>query len=343
VIFPILNGFISWGKAPVTWALMILNFAVLIFTSQMAQKAEDGLDKIMNRHFFLATQGRIYAQYLEDHPHGDYPDFLLEMSRQVQDGSLMHASQLGQLAYRDFNFINSADGLELKSDKVASKLWHERVHEIRELRKQHPSFIYGLNAEDPRLIKWVSYIFVHSGWWHYICNMVCLMIFGAVLEQQIGALGFLIVFLLSGTMAAGVFALMTGVTSSPLVGASGAISGVMALYCVLNWGRPERYFYWLFLPFRGFMGFVYLPAWVALVIFAIPDLSGWLGSLPELGGVAHTAHLGGEFAGMLTGLVLFGLRKFRPVYEPHPTARPNAVAMGKLIPFLPPKALKPAA
>src|SRR5262249_26631854 len=150
---------------------------------------------------------------------------------------------------------------------------------VRGFQDSHPSFTLGLNAEDTSLSKWVSYIFVHSGALHLIGNMLFLVIFGAALERQIGGLGLMVNFVLSGVMAAGTFALMTGVTSSPLVGASGAVSGVMALYCFLNWNRAERFFYWFFLPFRGFMGFVFLPAWVAFTIWAINDLSGYLGNL----------------------------------------------------------------
>ncbi len=208
------------------------------------------------------------------------------------------------------------------------------MRKIRDLQLNHPSFTLGLNGEDTSLDKWVSYIFVHSGGLHLIGNMLFLIIFGAALEAQIGGLGLLVVFLLSGVMGAGAFALMTGVTSSPLVGASGAVSGVMSLYAVLNWSRPARYFYWLFLPARGFMGFVYLPTWISMIMWMMNDLAGYFATLSELGGVAHTAHLGGEFAGILTGLVLFALRVFRPVARV-PQSSDNA-PMGVLYPLLPP-------
>jgi membrane associated rhomboid family serine protease len=337
VIFPLLNGLMGWSRAPVTWAVLLLNLAVLIYTSNTGLDSQARLDDLMKKKYFVTTQGRIYAQYLEQHAQAEYPDFLLELGRQVQSGEPDRAEMLGQLAFRDFNFLNDSDNIDFKGDKVAIGMWHKRIADLRELQNDHPSFMLGLNAEDTSFSKWISYIFVHSGWLHFVGNMIFLLIFGAVLEKQIGGLGFLVVFLLSGVFAAGMFAVMTGMTSSPLVGASGAISGVMTLYCVLNWNRPERYFYWLFLPFRGFMGFVYLPAWVGLCLWAINDLAGYIGTLPELGGVAHTAHLGGELAGLLTGLTLFSLRRFWPVHEIHATARAKAPPMGVLIPFLPPK------
>src|SRR5690606_8718257 len=114
----------------------------------------------------------------------------------------------------------------------------------------------------------------------------------------------------------------------------GSVSGIMTLYAVMNWSRPARFFYWFFLPARGLMGFIYLPTWVALVMWAISDLAGYFGTLAELGGVAHTAHLGGEFAGLVIGLLLFELREIWPV-KPKPDPLPN-VKMGVLYPFLPP-------
>ncbi len=337
MIFPILDGLMGWRRAPITWMIVFLNLAVLIYTTSTGTESQQGLDELMKKHFFVATQGRVYAQYLEEHPLAEYPEFLSELGTQVQTGTAERAEMLGQLAFRDFNFLHDADTIEFKGDQVAGRMWHQRVASLRLLQESHPSFMFGLNAEDTSLSKWISYIFVHSGWLHFFGNMLFMVIFGAALEVQIGGLGFLVVFLMAGAFSAGVFALMTGVTSSPLVGASGAVSGVMTLYCVLNWRRPERYFYWLFLPFRGFMGFVYLPAWVAMCLWAINDLAGYLGTLPELGGVAHTAHLGGEVAGLVTGLTLYVLRRFWPSQEVHATARKAKPPMGVLIPFLPPQ------
>lgn len=335
MIFPILNGLMGWKTAPVTWAVVILNLIVFAYTSHVGVRAQDDLEELMKMKYFVAAQGRIYAQYLHEQGQSDYPDFLRQLGKQVYGGEIDRAEMLGQLAFRDSAFIDGAQDMEIAGDKVAAKIWRERVKSLRELQNDHPSFIFGLNAQDMSFNKWLSYIFVHSGWFHFFGNMLFLLIFGAALERQVGGLGFLTVFMLSGTFAAGVFSLVTGVTSSPLVGASGAISGVMTLYCVLNWKRGERYFYWLFLPFRGFMGFVYLPAWVALVIWAINDTAGYLSNIPELGGVAHTAHLGGELAGLIAGLTLFATRKVWPLKGEQAAERPRKI--GVLMPFLPPK------
>lgn len=332
MIFPVLSGLLSWRKAPVAWLLVCLNFMVLGYTSYAGHEAQEGLEDLMKGKFFLSAQGRIYAQYVVNQRRQEYPPFLRELASKVDNGEVVRAEMLGQLAFRDLGFIKNADSVAYEGDQVAFRYWRKKLEDVREFQSEHPSFNLGLNAEDTSLSKWVTYIFVHSGALHLAGNMLFLAIFGAALEVQIGGLGLLVVFLLSGVMAAGTFALMTGVTSSPLVGASGAVSGIMALYCLINWNRAERYFYWFFLPFRGFMGFVFLPAWVALILWCINDVSGYLGTLPELGGVAYTAHLGGEMAGILVGGILFALRRKWPlVYR-----NDQNVPVGKLFPWLAP-------
>lgn len=342
MIFPILNGLMNWRRAPVAWTLIFMNILMLCYTSVASRQAQHDLDAMMDKDYFITTQGRLYAEYLGTQPSGEYPSFLRELGREVRDGESHRTQTLGQLAFRDYNFISDAANLDYQGDQVAFDFWKKKINEVEGLESVHPSFTLGLKAGDESLTKWITYMFVHSGWLHLFGNMLFLAIFGSALETQIGGLGFLVVYVLSGMVAAGSFALMTGVTSSPLVGASGAISGIMALYCVLNWSKPTRYFYWFFLPFRGFMGLVYLPAWVALLLWGANDLAGYLGTLPELGGVAHTAHLGGEAAGILTGLALFALRRFFPGATSKPATNPIRPPMGVLYPFLPPKPLRPS-
>lgn len=331
MIVPIISGLLSWRKAPITWIIVVLNILILMGTTFFGLESQRGLEQAMKGKYFLSAQGRVYAQYLDENSRQEYPTFLRELASQVHTGSNSRAEMLGQLAFRDLNFMNAAPSLIIEGDQVAFRYWQKRIHEVRAYQETHPSFALGLTADESGLGRWLSYIFVHSGWLHLASNLLFLFIFGAALERQIGGLGFLVVFLLSGVFAAGVFALATGVTSAPLVGASGAVSGVMAMFCFINWNQPVRYFYWFFLPFRGFMGFVFLPAWVALVLWMLSDLAGYFGNLAELGGIAYTAHLGGEAAGLIAGAILWATRRHWPLVQQHENL---PIETGKLYPLI---------
>jgi len=324
----------------------MLNLVMLSYTSVSGVGAQRGLEDIMSQQYFVSTQGRVYAEYLAAKSAVDYPPFLLDLASQVAHGDISRAETLGQLAFRDAQFLSQSSQVTFSGDQVAFGWWRKHLTDVRLFQSSHPSFTLGLNSEDTGLGKWVTYIFVHSGFLHFIGNMIFLMIFGAVLERQIGGLGLLVVFVLSGVFAAGVFAVMTGVTSSPLVGSSGAVSGVMALFCILNWRRSVRFFFFFFLPVRGFMGFVFLPTWVAMILWVLGDLTGYLGTLPEIGGVAHTAHLGGDVAGLITGVVIYGVRYVQGRGWPGADGDSsealglglgNSQPVGTFVPFIPPR------
>ena len=322
MIFPILNGWVGFARAPMTWALILLNLMMFSVTSRLGEGAQQDLERITRDDFFLKTQGRVYAEYNESHPAAS--SVINEIAAHVRDGDLSRAETLGQLAFRDEDFARAAGDLDFDGDRVAFGIWQKRLAEMRADQDAHPSFQLGVNVSHPSLSHWVTYIFVHSGALHLFGNMLFLWLFGAAVELQVGGLALLLTFLGAGVAAAGVFAVLTGFTSSPLVGASGAISGVMALYCVLNWTRPARYV-WMLLPWRGYAGLVSLPAWTAIVLWGAADLAGFWATLPELGGVAHAAHLGGDLAGALIGLGLLLVRPARgaePVTEEIATLRP---------------------
>lgn len=339
MIIPILQGILSWRKAPITWALIFLNVAVLLLCIVFGQSTDEQLDEVMQNEYYVQTQGRAYAQYLSEQSPVKYPAFLIDLADRVLGGESARVGLLGQLAFRDKDFLDEAEVTTFKGDQVAFTFWKSKLNDSKKLQENHPSFLLGLSSDDFSFAKWVTYIFVHSGWLHLFGNMLFLLVFGAVLERQIGGLALLVVFVLSGVLGAGVFALMTGVTTSPLVGASGAVSGVMSLFCVLNWRQPVRFMYWLFLPVRGYMGFVFLPAWVAFVMWLVADLAGYLSSVPELGGVAHTAHIGGEFAGAVAGLTIYLLRNTFKISSAKLATQiltSDAKPVGELYPFLPP-------
>lgn len=321
MIFPILAGILSFRKAPITWALVLLNTLTLLWGWSVAWDVNDRLDALMGDDFFLETQGHIYENYLKN-----LESFQPDVVRELADTGatdVHHFRLLGHLAFRDDVFIKDAPFQNLYSDEVATKHWRKRLQEIMLLQDIHPSFLMGVSTDVNDFNKWISYNFSHTNGWHFAGNMAFLILFGAALEQIIGGLGLLVIFLASGVFAAAFFLWLCGPTTAPLIGASGAISGVMAMYCVLRWKQPERFFYWLLIPTRDSLGIIYLPAWAILALWAMGDIAGYVGNLDIMGGVAHAAHIGGDIAGIVCGVMIYGLWRWRNP-ERFATLQPHA-------------------
>jgi len=151
-------------------------------------------------------------------------------------------------------------------------------------------------------------MFAHGGWFHLLGNMWFLWLFGDNVEDGLGHGRFLVFYLCSGLAAVLAQVLAAPGSAIPMVGASGAISGVMGAYVVLY--PRARVHMWIFL------GFLVLRAvWPAYLMLGYWLLLQLLGSIvgaltPAGGGVAFTAHVGGFLAGV--GLVWLLRRKAPP-------------------------------
>lgn len=138
-------------------------------------------------------------------------------------------------------------------------------------------------------------MFLHGGWMHLIFNMLFLFIFGDNLEDLMGRVGFLIFYLASGAAAAGGQILADTASTIPMVGASGAIAGVMGGYLLLFPKARIDVMVILVIIFKIFT----IPAWLMLGLwFALQLVSGLSMDLVG-GGVAYWAHAGGFVAGVV--------------------------------------------
>ncbi|MPZ89623.1 MAG: rhomboid family intramembrane serine protease [Nitriliruptorales bacterium] len=152
----------------------------------------------------------------------------------------------------------------------------------------------------------LSAMFLHAGWGHLLGNMLFLWIFGNNVEDRIGRAQFLIFYLTCGAIATLVFVLLNAGSLATLVGASGAIAGILGAYLVMF---PRARVTLLviplfFLPLR-LPALIVLGGWFVLQLFAgqVADMAG--------GGVAYLAHVAGFVAGVLIVLAL-GYRPQRP-------------------------------
>jgi membrane associated rhomboid family serine protease len=153
----------------------------------------------------------------------------------------------------------------------------------------------------------ITYMFLHNDVLHIFGNMLFLWIFGDDVEEAMGPLRFIVFYFVCGIVAALVFVASAPQSTSPLIGASGAIAGVLAAYLMF---RPCQkvavflpwFFLWLFVrPVVRIDAFWVLGVWILTQFWAI--------SVQSQAGVAYMAHVGG----LVAGAILFPLLRRRDV------------------------------
>jgi membrane associated rhomboid family serine protease len=159
-------------------------------------------------------------------------------------------------------------------------------------------------------------MFLHAGWLHLLGNMLFLLIFGNNIEDRLRKLPFLLFYLVAGYVAAYGFAFANSGSVQPLVGASGAIAGVLGAYLAVF----PRARVWSLVPFLFFIP-LRIPAWLVLGSwFALQWVYSAGYGASGAGDVAYLAHVLGFLFGFLVGLAV---RAFSPptVYPERPRYR----------------------
>jgi membrane associated rhomboid family serine protease len=164
-----------------------------------------------------------------------------------------------------------------------------------------PATVMGHAALPPEIhgaspfISLLTSMFLHGGWMHLIGNMLYLWIFGDNVEDVMGHARFAGFYVICGIIAVYSHAVIDPASTVPMVGASGAISGVLGAYLML-FPRAQVL---VLIPLGFFTRLMYVPAGVALGIwFLLQILSGGMSLGREGGGIAFFAHIGGFLAGM---------------------------------------------
>jgi membrane associated rhomboid family serine protease len=144
-----------------------------------------------------------------------------------------------------------------------------------------------------------SSMFLHGGWFHIISNMWVLYIFGDNIEARMGGIRYLVFYLLSGIVAGLMQAYILPTSQVPMIGASGAVAGVLGAYLVLYPRSRIASLVPVFLIFT----LVELPAFIFLIFWFISQLYSGLFSLQgSAGGIAWWAHIGGFLFGVFIAL-----------------------------------------
>lgn len=176
----------------------------------------------------------------------------------------------------------------------------------------------------------LTHMFLHGGILHIAGNLLFLYVFGDNLEEQMGRLGFLAFYLAAGLAAAAAQIAADPLSPIPMVGASGAIAGVMGGYLLL-FPRARVDIVAIFIIF--FKIFT-LPAWIVLGVWLAIQIFGGYTTPGDGGGVAYWAHAGGFLAGVVLALPQFlrlGGRAFWARTHGHPP-HPEVVYAATRIP-----------
>jgi membrane associated rhomboid family serine protease len=184
-----------------------------------------------------------------------------------------------------------------------------KVQALIEALDSHPVRRWGLTPADLHLHQLVSHMFLHIGWLHLLGNLFIFYLGAGPIEDVWGRPLFAAFFLSAGIFAAVFFVAAYPDSTLPMVGASGAVSGVVGAFLVRFWKVKIRFFYFLWFFMRIYTGTFQAAAWIMLPLWIANELywayvSHYISQVMpgESGGVAYLAHVGGFMFGALFAL-----------------------------------------
>lgn len=284
----------DWKHTPVVLFFIILTnvFIFFFYQSDDGEKIEQALSSYYEHEFF-EVEWPIFLKYMED-----TQDPMLEEYKQLHGDNALHQLSFMILSRADFYeyLRNNAPDL-IGYFKLDS--WVEPRRKINDAIQSVSSMKHGLNPRKFELSSLITHQFLHGGFMHIFGNMIFLIICGFAVEAAIGHLRFAIFYILSGVAGGLLHMLVESDSYMPLVGASGSISGVMAMYLAIFRFKKIEFFYW----FIVFVGYIRVPALTILPFYIGKELYSFYGE--EASNVAFMAHTGGFIAGAALTLGTF--------------------------------------
>lgn len=175
--------------------------------------------------------------------------------------------------------------------------WQQQRAEYEDRLTRGVTQRFSFVPAEPTLAGTFGHMFLHGSFDHLLGNMIFLLLIGYLVEAVLGRALFLGFYLLGGLAAVGLFGALHADSLVPLVGASGAIAGLMGMYTVLFWTRRIEFFYWVLVYFDYFKApaIVLLPLWLGKELIERLSNPG--------SHIAYEAHIGG----LLGGAVIAGV------------------------------------
>ncbi len=297
LLIPYQTRFTAKSLPVVTLALILINALVyFVFQSGDRQAYARAAE-----YYFSSQLAQIelprYATYLERRNDRG----ALQVLRMIRAGARPEQSvQLMLAVENDREFMRDLrEGAVVGSSDPAYATWRDQRGQFDALmgRVFTDRFALEPDAGGPAwgALRLLTYQFLHGDAVHWLGNMIVLLLAGPFAEAALGRLRFFIAFVASGVFAGAVHMLFSDQT---LVGASGSISGAMAMVAVLYGTRKVPVFYWLFVYFNT----ARIPALLLLPVWLLIEAVQWAAS-PEAR-VSYSAHIGGFLAGAVLAWLL---------------------------------------
>lgn len=196
----------------------------------------------------------------------------------------------------NFNNLLEKNKIITSSHEMFSK-WRSKRDQFNSIKDQIISQKFGYSPSKGNYIALFTCIFLHGGVMHLIGNMVFLWLVGAILEKSLGGRHFIVLYILTGIFASLAFGLANPSSPGPLIGASGAISGLMGAYGLIFGLRKIRVFYSLgfYFNYANIPAISLFPIWLLIEIFRLFANKG--------SHVAYMAHIGGLLSGICIGVL----------------------------------------
>ena len=279
---------IDWKRPPfILIALVMLNIIIFVFYQGDDHKVIERAIQNYEEQGLADIEFPAYDEYQTDFAPQD------KLSRN-DDWLVYH-----MLMDEEFRtYIDKNQHELIQKDK--QQHWRDSMLQVDTMLDKISVKAGGLDPSSIKPINLLTHQFLHGGFMHLFGNMVFLIITGFAVETALGHARFLIYYLVCGVGACLLFTVIhntSGGTSTNLVGASGSISGVMAMYLALFKLRKIEFFYWVFI-FTGYfksVAIILLPAYILKEIFMLMFTDG--------SNVAYMAHVGGFVAGTILILI----------------------------------------
>jgi len=288
-----LTGKISWRNPPaITICIILINCLVFFFF----QSGEKRIFYEAEEYYFESELAKIeVSRYLE------YAKQKLKDIPSLQEHKESDEETLARYHVemeKDYGFLKRLrnDEIITHEDPVYAK-W-KRLRNIYEEKISRVVFInYGFRPAYKSLTTSFTYMFLHGSFGHLLGNMIFLWIVGCVLELGCGRILYTGIYLIGGLLSVGLFWLIYMQSTVPLVGASGAIAGLMGTFTVLFGKRKVNIFYSLgfYFNYVKVPAIILLPIWIGNELYQL-FFSG-------ISQVAYVAHVGGLAGGAIMGFI----------------------------------------